>query len=38
MSSETLEYFSIFTSVFEPDLMAELEVKSMLMKVSGGET
>jgi CRP/FNR family transcriptional regulator len=38
MSIETSEYFSIFSSVFEPDLLSELEAKSMLMKVSGGET
>jgi CRP/FNR family transcriptional regulator len=38
MSSETSEYISRFSSVFEPDLLAELEAKSMLMKVSGGET
>jgi CRP/FNR family transcriptional regulator len=38
MSNDTLEYFNVFTSVFEPDLLAELETKSMLMKVSGGET
>jgi CRP/FNR family transcriptional regulator, anaerobic regulatory protein len=38
MSIETPEYFSIFSSVFEPDLLVELEAKSMLMKVSGGET
>ena len=38
MSDDTLEYSSIFSSVFEPDLLAELETKSMLMKVSGGET
>ena len=38
MSNETPEYYSIFSSVFEPALLAELEAKSMLMKVSGGET
>ena len=38
MSSETPEYISRFSSVFETDLLAELEAKSMLMKVSGGET
>ena len=38
MSSETPEYSGIFSSVFEPALLAELESKSMLMKVSGGET
>jgi CRP/FNR family transcriptional regulator len=38
MSNETPEYSGIFSSVFEPDLLAELEAKSMLMKVSGGET
>jgi len=34
MSSETPEYFSIFSTVFEPDLVTELEAKSYLMKVS----
>lgn len=38
MSNETLEYISLFSSVFEPELLAEIEAKSMLMKVSGGET
>jgi len=38
MSIETPEYFNIFSTIFEPDLLAELEAKSMLMKVSGGET
>jgi len=38
MSIESPEYFSIFSSVFEPELLEELEAKSMLMKVSGGET
>ncbi len=38
MSRETPEYSSVFSSVFEPELLAELEAKSMLMKVSGGET
>jgi CRP/FNR family transcriptional regulator, anaerobic regulatory protein len=38
MSIETQEHISIFSSVFEQDLLAELEAKSMLMKVSGGET
>jgi CRP/FNR family transcriptional regulator, anaerobic regulatory protein len=38
MSSETPEYISIFASVFENDLLNELEAKSMLMKVSSGET
>ena len=38
MSGDNLEYSSIFSSVFERDLLAELESKSMLMKVSGGET
>jgi hypothetical protein len=32
MSRETPEYISIFSSIFEPDLLAELEAKSMLMK------
>ena len=38
MSGDPPEYSSIFSSVFEPDLLAELEAKSILMKVSGGET
>ncbi len=38
MSGDPPEYSGIFSSVFEPDLLAELEAKSMLMKVSGGET
>jgi CRP/FNR family transcriptional regulator, anaerobic regulatory protein len=38
MSNETPEYYSIFSSIFEPDLLVELESKSMMMKVSGGET
>jgi CRP/FNR family transcriptional regulator len=38
MSSDSSEYISLFSSVFEPDLLVELEAKSMLMKVSGGET
>lgn len=38
MSNETPEYYSIFSPMFEPALLAELEAKSMLMKVSGGET
>jgi CRP/FNR family transcriptional regulator len=31
-------YIHKFTSVFEPALLAELETKSMLMQVNGGET
>lgn len=38
MSNETPEYYSIFSPVFEPALLAELEAKSMIMMVSGGET
>jgi CRP/FNR family transcriptional regulator len=38
MSNDTSEHISIFSSVFEPELLAEIEAKSMLMKVSGGET
>jgi CRP/FNR family transcriptional regulator, anaerobic regulatory protein len=38
MSREILEYSGIFSAVFEPDLLAELEAKSMLMQVSSGET
>lgn len=38
MAQETLEYISIFSSVFESELLTELESRSILMKVSGGET
>jgi CRP/FNR family transcriptional regulator, anaerobic regulatory protein len=38
MASDTHEYYRIFTPVFEPALIDELEAKSMIMKVSGGET
>jgi CRP/FNR family transcriptional regulator, anaerobic regulatory protein len=38
MARDTPEYADVFSSVFEPELLAELEAKSMLMKVSGGET
>lgn len=38
MSNETSEYISKFSSVFETALLIELEAKSMLMKVSGGES
>jgi CRP/FNR family transcriptional regulator len=37
MSGETIDYINKFSSVFEPDLLAELETKSMIMQVSGGE-
>jgi CRP/FNR family transcriptional regulator, anaerobic regulatory protein len=38
MLVETPEYYSIFSSVFEPELLAELEARSILVKVSSGET
>ena len=38
MLNEASEYVSTYASIFEPALLAELEVKSMLMKVSAGET
>jgi CRP/FNR family transcriptional regulator len=31
-------FISKFTSVFEPELLAEMEAKSMIMQVKGGET
>ena len=37
MSGQTIDYINKFSSVFEPDLLAELETKSMIMQVSGGE-
>ena len=38
MSGGSPEYFDIFSSVFEPDLLIEIEARSTLMKISGGET
>jgi CRP/FNR family transcriptional regulator, anaerobic regulatory protein len=38
MSSEIPDYTSLFSSVFEPALIVDLKAKSMLMKVSSGET
>ncbi len=38
MSIETPEYLRVFSSVFEPGLLAELEARSMLMRVGAGET
>jgi CRP/FNR family transcriptional regulator, anaerobic regulatory protein len=38
MSGGSPEYFDIFSSVFEPDLLTEIEARSTLMKISGGET
>src|SRR5271170_7574311 len=38
MISETSQYVSKFSQVFEPALLSELEAKAMLMQVSAGET
>jgi len=38
MFSETTNYIQKFSSVFEPDLLTELEARSILMEVNGGET
>jgi len=38
MSHEAADYIDKFSSVFEPKLLVELETKSMLMHVTGGET
>jgi len=38
MQNEISAYVNKFSSVFEPALLAELESKSMLMQVKGGET
>lgn len=38
MSDEIPEYYTLFSSVFEVALITELEAKSVLMKVSEGET
>lgn len=37
MLEQTTDHIHKFSSVFEPDLLAELETKSMLMNVNGGE-
>ena len=36
--SSTDTFINKFSSVFEPELLAELETKSMVMQVNGGET
>jgi CRP/FNR family transcriptional regulator len=36
--SNTDTFINKFSSVFEPELLAELETKSMVMQVNGGET
>jgi CRP/FNR family transcriptional regulator len=36
--SSTSTFINKFSSVFEPELLAELETKSMVMQVNGGET
>lgn len=38
MSNDASTFLNKFSSVFEPELLAELETKSMLMHVKGGET
>src|SRR5215831_17196254 len=38
MGSDNNTFMNNFSSIFEPELMAELETKSMLMQVRGGET
>ena len=38
MSNDVSTILNKFSSVFEPELLAELETKSMLMQVKGGET
>jgi CRP/FNR family transcriptional regulator len=38
MSDQATDYIHKFSSFFEPDLLAELETKSMLMEVSAGQT
>jgi CRP/FNR family transcriptional regulator len=38
MPELTVDYLERFSSVFEPDLLVELETKSMLMQVNAGET
>jgi len=38
MSGDTGTFTNKFSSLFEPELLAELETKSMVMQVKGGET
>jgi CRP/FNR family transcriptional regulator len=38
MQDQAIDYINKFSSVFESDLLAELETKSMLMQVKAGET
>jgi len=38
MSDQATDYIHKFSSFFEPDLLAELETKSMLMEVNAGQT
>jgi CRP/FNR family transcriptional regulator len=38
MDNETSVYINKFSSFFEPDLLAELETKSMIMQVNEGQT
>jgi len=38
MSDQATDYIHKFSSVFEPELLAELETKSMVMEVSAGQT
>ena len=38
MLAEVSTYVQKFSSIFEPDLLAQLEAQSMLMQVKGGET
>lgn len=38
MYNEATDHIHKFSSVFEPDLLTELETRSMLMNVNGGET
>ena len=38
MQKEATDYFHKFSSIFEPELLAELETRSMLMNVNAGET
>ena len=38
MLEQVTDYINKFSSVFEPDLLTELETRSMLMQVKGGET
>jgi len=37
MSAQPTDYIDKFAQVFEPDLLSELQMKSMVMQVSGGE-